>query len=95
MLTYDSGSRKTVMSDTYVAMFLCSGWLASILVGVTIDVWRMRRRQRLMLATDAEGLGRQAAGAPAHRAAAARPPNRPAAAPPFESFDGLPHSPVG
>jgi len=85
------------MSDIYVAMFLCSGWLASILVGVTIDVWRMRRRQRLMLATDtdAEGLGRPAAAAPARRAAPARPPNRPAAAPPLESFDGLPHSPVG
>lgn len=34
------------MNDFHSAMLVCSGWLASILVGVTIDLWRVRRRQR-------------------------------------------------
>jgi hypothetical protein len=85
------------MSDSHLAMFLCSGWLASILVGVTIDLWRIRRRQRLALAAEAdvEDPGRRSAGASSHHAPAARPRKRPADAAAFDSFDGVPHSPAG
>ncbi|HTV88033.1 MAG TPA: hypothetical protein VME41_03365 [Stellaceae bacterium] len=34
------------MGDFGSAMLVCSGWLASILVGVAIDFWRARRRLR-------------------------------------------------
>jgi hypothetical protein len=82
------------MSDSHLAMLVCSGWLASILVGVSIDVWRMRRRQHLAQAAraDVEGSDPRHAGAPSRRALLVRPRDTAVAAAPLDSFDGVPHS---